>query len=390
MISEVFLAFLKLGLTSFGGPIAHLGYFREEFVEKRKWLDTAAYSDLVALCQFLPGPSSSQVGMAIGLMRAGVGGSFAAWLGFTLPSALALIATGIGIAQIDMGTHSGLLHGLKLVAAAVIVQAIWAMAKIHCTELRRVAVGLMAAGSSLMVTSTYNQVAVIVVGGILGIFLFKVNTTFNEPQINIPISRKTGFILLILFLALLAGLPLLTSTISNYGLDLFAKFFQTGSFVFGGGHVVLPLLQSQVVTNGWVSNDAFLAGYGLTQAVPGPLFTFAAYIGAVSNQSPSGWIGGAIALAGIFAPSFFMVLGIMPFWNEFRKNTNMQKSMIGINAAVVGLLLAALYNPIWTSTVLKLQDLMLIAVYYLALQFWRKPPWMVVIAGALIGTVLPI
>lgn len=386
MITEVFLVFLRLGLTSFGGPVAHLGYFREEFVEKRKWLDASAYADLVALCQFLPGPSSSQVGMAIGLIRAGVGGSLAAWIGFTLPSALALMALGIGVAQIDLGYYSGLLHGLKLVAAAVIAQAIWTMAKSHCSELIRVVIALSAAASTLMFQGSYSQVGVIVVSGVIGILFFNVNTTFNQHPIHIPMTRKTGFILLISFAALLAGLPLAASQIGSYGLELFAKLFQTGSLVFGGGHVVLALLQSQVVPTGWISNDTFLAGYGLTQAVPGPLFTFAAYIGAVSHGSPSGWIGGAIALAGIFTPSFFMVLGIMPFWNEFRTNSIMQRSMIGINASVVGILLAAFYNPVWTSTVFKAQDLVFIAFFFLALQVWKRPPWLVVITGALLGS----
>jgi len=389
MISEVFLAFFKLGLTSFGGPIAHLGYFREEFVEKRKWLDASAYADLVALCQFLPGPSSSQVGMAIGLIRAGVSGSLAAWVGFTLPSALVLMAFGVGIAQIDLGYYSGLLHGLKLVAAAVIAQAIWTMAKSHFSELIRVLIGLAAAAATLMFQSSYCQVGVIAVSGFFGILLFNVNTVFNQSQIHIPMTRKAGLILLIIFAGLLAGLPLAASQIGSYALELFAKLFQTGSLVFGGGHVVLALLQSQVVPSGWISNDTFLAGYGLTQAVPGPLFTFAAYIGAVSNQAPSGWIGGILALAGIFAPSFFMVLGILPFWNEFRRNTIMQKSLIGINAAVVGLLLAAFYSPVWISTVSKAQDLILIVFFYILLQIWKRPPWMVVVAGAFVGAVLP-
>ena len=389
IITEVLFIFLRLGLTSFGGPVAHIGYFRQEFVEKRKWLDSESYADLVALCQFLPGPSSSQVGMAIGLMRAGAAGAVAAWLGFTLPSAIALIALGLGVSVFDLATHSGLLHGLKMVAAAVVAQAIWGMTKSHCTDIKRALIGVVSAAAVLLIPSSLNQVAVILASAVVGVFVFstqeRIHPNHSHTHIHIPVKRSNGLILLSLFGLLLLTLPLLAIQIKSYPIDLFAKLFQTGSMVFGGGHVVLPLLQSQVVPTGWISNDTFLAGYGLTQAVPGPLFTFAAFIGAASNQSPSGWIGGGLAVFAIFLPSFLIVIGIMPFWEQFRANTNIQKSMMGVNAAVVGILLAAFYDPIWTSAVLGLQDFAMVVLFYLMLQLWKLPPWLVVIAGAGLG-----
>ena len=390
MITEVFFIFLRLGLTSFGGPVAHIGYFRQEFVEKRKWFDSESYTDLVALCQFLPGPSSSQVGMAIGLMRAGAAGAVAAWLGFTLPSAIALIALGLGISVFDLTAHTGLLHGLKMVAAAVVAQAIWGMTKSHCADIKRALIGMLAAVAVLLIPSSLNQVAVILASAVVGILVFSTEQRnhLKHIHIHIPVKRSTGLILLSLFGLLLLTLPIFASQTKSYPIDLFAKFFQTGSMVFGGGHVVLPLLQSQVVPIGWISNDTFLAGYGLTQAVPGPLFTFAAFIGAASNQSPSGWMGGGLAVVAIFLPSFLMVIGIMPFWDKFRANTTIQKSMIGVNAAVVGILLAAFYNPIWMSAVLGPQDFALVVLFYLMLQLWKLPPWLVVIAGAGLGLFL--
>jgi len=388
MIIEVFFIFLRLGLTSFGGPVAHLGYFRQEFVEKRKWLDSETYSDLVALCQFLPGPSSSQVGMAIGVMRAGVGGSIAAWLGFTLPSAVVLIVLGLGITQIDIGSYLGLIHGLKMVAAAVVAQAIWGMAKSHCSDFKRGIICVFSAIFVLLLPGSLEQITVILISGVIGAFFLRSQVATNTKHIHVNIRKKTGLLFLALFGLLLIALPAVADKTGIYGYELFARFFQTGSLVFGGGHVVLPLLQSQVVPTGWVSNDTFLAGYGLTQAVPGPLFTFAAYLGAVSKESPSGWLGGLIAITAIFLPSFLMVIGIMPFWEQLRESKTTQRILIGVNAAVVGLLIAAFYNPIWVNTVFTIKDLIFVLFFYLILQIWKLPPWLVVIIGALIGMTL--
>ena len=384
-MSEVFMTFLRLGLTSFGGPVAHIGYFRQEFVEKRRWISSNAYADLVALCQFLPGPSSSQVGMAIGLMRAGIKGSVAAWLGFTLPSAIALILFGLGISQLDLQSYSGVIHGLKLVATAVIAQAIWGMSKSHCADLKSALLGVLATAIILIVPSSLNQVGVIVASAILGILFLTPKTSTFETHLPVGVNKKTGLALLLLFGSLLIVLPIVAQEVRSYPIKLFSSFFQTGSLVFGGGHIVLPLLQSQVVPTHWVNNDSFLLGYGLTQAAPGPLFTFAAYLGAASSQSPNGWIGGAIALVAIFLPSFLMVIGIMPFWDELRKNITLQKSMIGVNAAVVGLLLAAFYNPVWINTVFNGQDLVRVIIFFSMLQHWKLAPWMVVVIGAISG-----
>ena len=318
-------------------------------------------------------------------MRAGVIGSIAAWLGFTLPSATVLICLGLGITQFDIASNLGLLHGLKLVAAAVIAQAIWAMAKNYCTDLSRICIALASAAIILMVPNSLTQVAVIVASGLIGALIFNTKTTDKQTFIHIPVRRKTGLILLILLTLLLLTLPLIAQKTQSYPINVFANLFQTGSLVFGGGHVVLPLLQSQVVPTAWVDNDTFLAGYGLTQAMPGPLFTFAAYIGAVSSQAPSGWTGGLIALVAIFSPSFLMVIGIMPFWDQLRKNSSIQRSILGVNSAVVGILIAAFYSPVWISTVLNMKDIGFVILFYLLLQKWKLPPWLVVLLGAILG-----
>lgn len=385
---NIFLIFLRLGLTSFGGPIAHLGYFRQEFVERRKWLDEHTYADLVALCQFLPGPASSQVGIALGLSRGGVAGALAAWLGFTLPSAILLVLFGMGFVTLSDTIGTGWLHGLKVVAVAVVAQALWCMSRTLCPDLPRAAIAIMAAVITFFIPTTPGQIAVIAFGGALGWGFLKPVKALPHTQLPTSTSRKAGAVMLALFLALLLILPLTATATGSYTAQLFDGFYRAGSLVFGGGHVVLPLLQAEVVPSGWVSNDAFLAGYGTAQAVPGPLFTFAAYLGSVSSETPSGWLGAAIALAAIFLPSFLLIIGMLPFWEHLRKFQAMQRAMLGINAAVVGLLLSAFYNPVWTSAILGVGDFILAAAGFILLQFLKTPSWAVVLLSAITAGIL--
>lgn len=379
----VFLIFLRLGLTSFGGPIAHLGYFREEFVSRRKWLTERSYADLVALCQFLPGPASSQVGLAIGLSQAGYTGAFAAWLGFTLPSAFALILFALGISHYGELLSSGVLHGLKIVAVAVVAHAVWGMAKSLCTDTLRISIMTLATCWVLLFPTALGQMLVILGAGIFGTLFFKPKASTAQDSLPLTLGRKAGFFFLFLFFLLLGGLPLLASLFPHPALAMTDAFYRAGSLVFGGGHVVLPLLQAAVVPSGWVSGDAFLAGYGAAQAVPGPLFTFAAFLGASMQPPPSGLMGGLLCLGAIFLPSFLLVFGTLPFWEGLRRSSRMQTALAGINAAVVGLLLAALYTPVWTSAIFRPQDFGLGLIAFIALMFWKLPPWLVVLgAGA--------
>ena len=387
---SVFLIFIRLGLTSFGGPIAHLGYFRDEFVTRRRWLTDRSYGDLVALCQFLPGPASSQVGIALGMSRAGYGGVLAAWAGFTLPSAILLILFALGISHHGTALPPGALHGLKVVAVAVVAQAVWGMARHLCTDVTRVSLMVIAACVALLEPSAWGQVSVIAAAGAAGLLLFKPGQSSGHEPLPITISRRAGAIWLALFVALLVGLPLLNQWLPNQTVAMVDAFYRSGSLVFGGGHVVLPLLQAEVVPYGWVSNETFLAGYGAAQAVPGPLFTFAAFLGASMNPAPSGWAGGMICLLAIFAPSFLLVLGALPFWEQLRRSVRTQAALVGINAAVVGLLLAALYQPVWTNAILQPQDFGLALLALVALMFWKLPPWLVVIASGVAGWVLSI
>lgn len=389
---SVFLIFLRLGLTSFGGPIAHLGYFRAEFVTRRRWLSERSYADLVALCQFLPGPASSQVGIALGLSRSGYVGALAAWAGFTLPSAAALILFALGISNYSDAISPGALHGLKVVAVAVVAQAVWGMARNLCTDVPRVAIMAIAACVVLLVPSAWAQVGMIAAAGIVGLLLFKPIQDGTHDPLPIMVSHRAGVIWLTLFFALLLGLPVLAQLMPSQTMAMVDAFFRAGSLVFGGGHVVLPLLQAEVVPSGWVSNDAFLAGYGAAQAVPGPLFTFASFLGASMSTTPSGWIGGLVCLLAIFVPSFLLVVGALPLWERLRHNMRTQAALAGVNAAVVGLLLAALYQPVWMSAIFKPQDFGLALVAFVALMFWKLPPWLVVVgsgaAGWLLSTVL--
>ena len=387
---SVFFIFMRLGLTSFGGPIAHLGYFRDEFVTRRRWLTERTYADLVALCQLLPGPASSQVGIALGVSRAGYGGAFAAWAGFTLPSAIALILFALGISRYGSVISPGVLHGLKVVAVAVVAQAVWGMARHLCTDVTRVSLMAIATCVALLEPSAGGQVSVIVAAGLAGLLLFKPGQYAEHDPLPISISRRAGRIYLSLFLVLLVGLPLLTQLWPSQTVALVDAFYRSGSLVFGGGHVVLPLLQAEVVPSGWVSNDVFLAGYGAAQAIPGPLFTFAAFLGTSMNVPPSGWAGGIICLLAIYAPSFLITLGALPFWEQLRRSVRTQAALAGVNAAVVGLLLAALYHPVWTSAILQPQDFGLAVLALVALMFWKVAPWLVVIGSGIAGWVLSV
>ncbi|MBT6206259.1 MAG: chromate efflux transporter [Rhodospirillaceae bacterium] len=382
---KVFLIFLRLGCTSFGGPVAHLGYFRDEFVGRRKWLKDRAYADLVALCQFLPGPASSQVGIGLGLSKAGLPGALAAWLGFTMPSALILIAFGYGVVAYEGTAHQGILHGLKVVAVAVVAQAVWGMAKNMCPDAKRATMAVLAAAAVLAAPTPLVQVGVIIVGGLAGLALLKADTSAEYEPLGINVSRPLAITSLALFFTALIGLPILVSIYPSHILALVESFYSSGSLVFGGGHVVLPLLQAEVVPTGWVSNDAFLAGYGAAQAVPGPLFTFAAYLGSVLEPVPNGLLGGLLCLVAIFVPSFLLVIGALPFWDSLRRVKAMQTALLGINAAVAGLLLAALYNPVWTNAIIGPADFALAIGSFTLLVFWKVPAWLVVILTALGG-----
>jgi chromate transporter len=387
-LPEVFWTFLKLGCTSFGGPIAHLGYFRHELVEKRRWLDDAAYADLVALCNFLPGPASSQVGIALGISQRGLPGALAAWLGFTMPSAVALVLFAYGYAAFGVRADAGWLHGLKIVAVAVIAQAIWGMGRTLCPDRFR---ATLAVAATLIVSAwptAWGQIGAIALGALLG-WRYLEPVALHRPEgAQFPVSRATAIVAWGLFFGLLVALPLAAKLSGSHALALFDSFFRTGSLVFGGGHVVLPLLQQEVVAPGWVSNDLFLAGYGAAQAVPGPLFTFSAYLGTVMNAPPNGVAGAAIALAGIFAPSFLLVAGALPYWDALRRSVHVQSALRGISAAVVGLLLAALYNPVWTSSIHGTADFALALVAFALLVFWKISPLYVVLVGAAGGALL--
>ncbi len=382
---RIFLIFLRLGLTSFGGPVAHLGYFRAEFVARRRWLSERSYADLVAFCQFLPGPASSQAGMVLGLGRGGYGGAIAAWAGFTLPSAIAMILLAEGLSSHADLFSSGALHGLKIVAVAVVAQAVWGMARSFCGDAQRVTIMALAACIVLLIPSVLVQMGVMAFAGLAGLFLFSSPKVHEHEPLPFSPSHRAGIAWLTLFFALLVGLPILAKTMPGHLFAEMDAFYRAGSLVFGGGHVVLPLLQAAVVPSGWVSNEAFLAGYGAAQALPGPLFTFAAFLGGAMNIAPSGWIGGMVCLLAIFAPSFFLVMGALPVWESVRRNARTQSALAGINAAVVGLLLAALYRPVWTSTIHQPQDFVLALVFLVALIFWKLPPWLVVVASGVAG-----
>ncbi|MBR3370040.1 MAG: chromate efflux transporter [Rhodobacteraceae bacterium] len=380
---EVFAAFFKLGLTSFGGPIAHLGYFRDELVTRRRWLSDPAYADLVALCQFLPGPASSQVGFALGLMRAGWLGALAAFVAFTLPSALVLLVFATSAASIAGPVGTGALNGLKIVAVAIIAQAVWGMARNLCPDRERAAIAGGAVAVLAFVPGALGMVGAIVLGGLAGLALGRGTGTVAGGHIRMPVPYRVAVAALVVFLAALVVLPMLAG--QSQTLAVVDSFYRAGALVFGGGHVVLPLLQAEVVATGWVTSDDFLAGYGAAQAVPGPLFTFAAYLGAVLGPAPNGAAGAALALGAIFLPGFLLLIGVMPFWDRFRTMARAQSLMQGANAAVVGILGAALYSPVFTSAIGDMRDFTLAVACFIALMAWKAPPWAVVILAAFGG-----
>lgn len=385
---EVFVTFLKLGVTSFGGPIAHLGYFRDELVVRRKWIDEAGYADLVALCQFLPGPASSQVGFALGLLRAGPLGALAAWTAFTLPSAILLFFFAMVAASIEGPVGTGLLHGLKIVAVAVVAQAVWGMAKSLAPDRERASIALAGVICVVFLAGAFGQILALAVGAIAGLAFCRTNATRQAAHLAFRVPKSIGYIALAIFALLLAFLPAIAAMAGLQGLSLFDAFYRAGALVFGGGHVVLPLLQSEVVATGWVTEDAFIAGYGATQAVPGPLFTFAAYLGAVVGPPPNGIVGAAIALIAIFLPGMLLLVGALPFWEGFRRHLLAQAAMRGANAAVVGILGAALYDPVWTSAVFTQKDFALALTGFILLTVWKTPPWIVVVISAIGGVLL--
>ncbi|HEX3862676.1 MAG TPA: chromate efflux transporter [Stellaceae bacterium] len=389
---EVFRAFLRLGLTSFGGPVAHLGYFRAEFVERRRWLDEAAYADIVALCQFLPGPASSQTGISLGILRAGLPGAFAAWLGFTMPSAVAMMLFGYGVTRFGNLADAAWLRGLKIVAVAVVTQAVWGMARSLCPDRERATIAVGATVLVLALPSAIGQIGAIVAGGLIGWKLLHANPSAGQTgaPLAVRLPRHWAIVAAVLFVGLLFGLPLLAAAMPVQPIRLVDAFYRSGALVFGGGHVVLPLLQAQIVPQGWVPNDIFLAGYGAAQAVPGPLFTFAAYLGTVARPSPNGWVGGLLCLGAIFLPSFLLLIAALPFWDALRRRPTVQSALRGINAAVVGVLLGALYNPVWTSAILGPVDFALAVVAFLLLAAWAVPPWLVVIAGAVATSIVAV
>ncbi|WP_210610613.1 chromate efflux transporter [Priestia flexa] len=382
---EILLISTKLGLTSFGGPIAHLGYFREEYVKKRKWLDEKSYADLIALCQFLPGPASSQVGISIGMLRGGIFGGVLSWIGFTMPSVIVLILFAYLVQGFD-ASSAGWINGLKIVAVAVVAQAVLGMGKNLAPDRPRITMAIVAALITLFFPSAIGQIGTIIAAGIVGYVLYKEIKMDDVQDMPITISRKVGALAWIVFIALLVGLPLLRTAFPTIWMGIIDIYYRVGSIVFGGGHVVLPMLEREVVPIGMVTESEFLAGYGATQAVPGPLFTFASYLGTVT----AGWSGALVATAAMFLPSFLLVLGTLPFWNVLRKKPSVRAALMGVNAAVVGILLAALYDPVFTSAIKTTPDFALALVAFGLLMYWKVAPWIVVLATALGGYVLSI
>jgi chromate transporter len=392
---EVLRVFLKLGVTSFGGPIAHLGYFRREFVERRRWLSEETFTDLVALCQFLPGPASSQVGFSIGLLRSGWLGGLAAWCGFTLPSVALLIAFALVAPELAGPVGNGIVHGLKLAAVAVVAQAVWDMARRFCPDHRRAGIALLSIVVLAVVSTVYAQLIVIALGALLGMALCRsdasgsfAGTRQHAGEFHVP--RAIGTLALGLFCALLFGLPAVAAFDSTHAVRLFDAFYRSGALVFGGGHVVLPLLQHETVATGWVTSNDFLAGYGATQAVPGPLFTFAAYLGWIASSSPHHGVGALLALIGIFSPGLLLVLAALPYWQALRAHPSMAAVLAGVNAAVIGLLATALYSPVWTSAVHVPIDFAVATIAFFLLARWRIPPLAVVAFATLAGLAEPL
>lgn len=377
---EILKVSTKLGLTSFGGPVAHLGYFKNEYIDKRKWLDDKTYADIIALCQFLPGPASSQVGIAIGVLRGGMLGGILSFIGFTLPSILVLILFAFLFKNVELA-DAGWIHGLKLVAVAVVAQAVFGMGQKLAPDKPRITIAILAATFTLLVPSAIAQISIIIAAGIIGVFLYKNQAYPDIREMNVSISKRTGIAAFAIFFILLFGLPLLRQMVDIHSIAVFDAFYRSGALVFGGGHVVLPLLERELVPTGWIGASEFLAGYGVAQAVPGPLFTFASYLGAMM----SGLSGAILATVAIFLPAFLLVIGSLPFLNEIRKRPLFQAALTAINAAVVGILLAALYDPIWTSTIHSTVDFAVALALFGLLAYWKMAPWLVVLIGAAAG-----
>lgn len=380
---EILIISSRLGLSSFGGPVAHLGYFHNEYIRRRKWLDEKSYADLVALCQCLPGPASSQVGIGIGVMRAGVLGGIVSFIGFTLPSVIALIVFALILQGLDVA-DAGWIHGLKIVAVAVVAHAILGMAQKLTPDVKRKTVALLALVATLLWQTAFTQVGVILAAAVLGFLLYKQHRDTEDADIRVPISKGFATVCLSLFFGLLILLPILREVTAIDWIAMFDSFYRSGSLVFGGGHVVLPLLEREFVPTGWLSEEAFLAGYGAAQAVPGPLFTFAAYLGAVMN----GWAGGLLATAAIFLPAFLLIFGALPFWDALRRNPKIKGALMGVNAAVIGILISAFYHPIFTSSILAPIDFAFAAILFSMLVYWKLPPWIVVLTGAIGGSLI--
>ncbi|XDD54554.1 chromate efflux transporter [Leptospira sp. WS4.C2] len=382
---DLFKTFLILGCTSFGGPIAHLGYFQHEFVENKKWITSSAYADLVALSQFLPGPASSQVGIAIGQIRGGIPGGILAWFGFTLPSAVLLILFGLGVGLYPEFWNQGVLHGFKIAAAVVVSHAVWSMGVKLCPDKERISLALLALVLSVAIGGTFGQLLPILLGGVFGFFFLKKEAGLPHSPSGFKISHLYSYTLLTIFFLILLFLPFLSNFLQNQSLRIFDSFFRVGSLVFGGGHVVLPLLKEEVVTTGLVSNQMFMVGYGAAQAIPGPLFTFTAYLGTVSQITPNGIWGGIFCLFSAFLPAYLLIIGVLPVWERFRKETWLKQSIAGINSVVVGLLIAALYSPVWTEAIFNRFDFVVFALGFVLLMFWKLPSWIIVGLCALFG-----
>lgn len=380
---EIFLVSTRLGLTSFGGPTAHLGYFHAEYVHRRKWMNEKNYSDLIALSQFLPGPASSQVGIGVGVMRAGVLGGLISFIGFTAPSVIVLMAFAMLLSGFDIHT-TGWIHGLHIVAVAVIAHAIIGMAKNLTPNRSTKTIALLALIGTLSWQSSFAQISVILLAAIIGLLLYRNENEQEHERTTFPISKRISIICLSVFAGLLVLLPIIRELTDFYWVAFFESFYRSGSLVFGGGHVVLPLLEQEFVSAGWMTENVFLTGYGAAQAVPGPLFTFASYLGAAMN----GWGGGIIATIAIFLPAFLLIVGVLPFWDYVRNQPKIRGAVIGVNAAVVGILISALYFPVWTSSILSTTDFALAALLFSMLAYWKFPPWVVVASGAIGGALI--
>ena len=385
---EVFRVFLRLGLTSFGGPSAHIAYFREEFVIRRKWLDEETFASIVALCQFLPGPASSQFGLAVGHMRAGVAGALAAWLGFTLPSAALMIGFALGMLHYAPQADPGWLQGLRVAVVVVVARAVWGMARTLCPGRIHLTLAFLSAITVLAVNAAWTQVAVIAVGGAIGCLLFTRSIESGEKTLAVSEKGRLSWLWLCLFALLLFATPFVARLIRCAPLDFAYGFYRSGALVFGGGHVVLPLLRDLVVPRGWMTDETFMAGYGAAQALPGPLFTIAAYLGTLSAGPVQGIGGGLLALFSIFLPGWLLVLGVLPHWRKRSQSRLARAALQGANSSVVGLLVAALYHPVWTSGMLGVRHMMLGLSLFLLMAVWNFPPWAGVLMAAGMGALM--